>query len=97
MPRVSICINKEEEKIKGDRWSPENEHYDFCKECLSVDKEKCVDVIVELLVEKHPDIDVEIIEQEVKDGMNGGCEHPPYEDTDYACEFCENELTEEDN
>lgn len=95
MPRVSICLNLEDKDKPN--FSGENEHYDFCKECLAKDKQGCIETLTEYLIEKHPDIQKDVIEQEVIDGMNGGCEHPPYSDCDYTCEFCENDLTDDDN
>jgi len=66
-----------------------NDPHDFCRDCYPSEAEAD---------ELFGDVD------KTGEGPDdrGNCygydaEHPPYEDTDYACEGCRDLLTEEDN
>ena len=61
---------------------------DFCIDCWPADPQVCADISGVSIEEAE-----ECIEQCGKEGHD----HPPYEDEDYCCEDCGEELTEKDN
>lgn len=82
MPRLAVYVDSIKENI----------HTDTCKDCFPPSL-KVIQQSIFSQIRKQ--IALAYIEKQIED--ESGCDHPPYDETNYCCAACGRKLHEEDD